>query len=111
DSRLLGTKRHVATSQELLVARGRGDGRTVIFVPEVKAGTCSGITLLHVRFAERLPAEVMRGVLQGYDHRHDRLVDWVTETEGEFDETPLGDLPVDVALIDPISDTADGWRS
>ena len=26
----------------------------------------------------------MRGVLQGYDRRYDRLVDWVTETEGTF---------------------------
>jgi len=110
DSRLVGTKRRVATSQELLVARGRNDGRTVVFVPEVKAGVCTGITLLHVRFAERLAADVMRGVLQGYDHRYDRLVDWVSETEGDFDESRLAELAVDIALIDPISDTADLWR-
>ena len=36
----------------------------------------------------------MRGVLQGYDNRYDRLVDWVTETEGEFDESKLAELPV-----------------
>ena len=30
----------------------------------------------------------MRGVLQGYDRRYDRLVDWVTETEGAFDDRP-----------------------
>jgi len=111
DARLVGTKRRVATSQELLVARGRNDGRTVIFVPEVKAGTCTGITLLHVRFAERLSVDDMRGALQGYDHRYDRLVDWVSETEGDFDESRLAELPVDVALIDPISDTADLWRA
>ena len=110
DARLVGTKRRVATSQEVLVGRGRGDGRTLIFVPEVKAGTCTGITLLHVRFAERLTADQMRGVLQGYDHRYDRLVDWVSETEGQFDDARLAELPVDVALIEPISDTADLWR-
>jgi glucosamine--fructose-6-phosphate aminotransferase (isomerizing) len=111
DSRLLGTKHRVAASQELLVGRGRRDGRTVIFVPEVKAGVCTGITLLHVRLADRLPVDVMRGVLQGYDHRYDRLVDWVSETEGDFDESRLGGLPVDVLLIAPISETADLWRS
>jgi len=52
----------------------------------------------------------MRGVLQGYDRRYDRLVDWVTETEGSFDESPLGELAVARLLIDPISDAADHWR-
>ena len=53
----------------------------------------------------------MRGVLVGYDRRYDRLVDWVTETEGAFDDRLLGELPVDELLIEPISDTADHWRS
>ena len=111
DARLLGTKRRVASDRELLVARGRRDGRIVIFVPEVKADTCTGITLLHVRLHDRLPADTMRGVLQGYDHRFDRLVDWVSETEGEFDQSKLGELSVADLLIAPISETADLWRS
>ena len=53
----------------------------------------------------------MRGVLQGYDRRYDRLVDWVTETEGTFDDRLLAELPVDELLIEPISDAADHWRS
>ena len=111
DSRLVGTKHRVADAREVLVARGRRDGRIVIFVPEVKAATCTGITLLHVRLHDHLAADVMRGVLQGYDHRFDRLVDWVSETEGDFDETRLGELPVADLLIAPISETADLWRS
>jgi glucosamine--fructose-6-phosphate aminotransferase (isomerizing) len=111
NAQLLGTKRRVASDREVLVARGRSDGRTVIFVPEVKGGTCTGITLLHVRFHEFLPAAVMRGVLQGYDHRYDRLVDWVSETEGTFRDDRLADLPVADLLILPISETADHWRS
>jgi glucosamine--fructose-6-phosphate aminotransferase (isomerizing) len=110
NSQLLGTKRSVASEKEVLVARGRSDGRTLIFVPEVKGGSCTGITLLHVRFHERLPAATMRGVLQGYDRRYDRLVDWVTETEGTFRDDLLADLPVADLLILPISDTADHWR-
>ena len=111
NAHLVGTKRRVASDKEVLVARGRSDGRTVVFVPEVKGGTCTGITLLHVRFHDRLPVPVMRGVLQGYDHRYDRLIDWVTETEGTFRDDRLADLPVADLLILPISETADHWRS
>jgi glucosamine--fructose-6-phosphate aminotransferase (isomerizing) len=107
---LRGTKHRVASEREVLVAIGRSDGRTLAFVPEVKSGETTGITLLHLAFHDRLPADVMRGVLQGYDRRYDRLVDWVTETEGSFDESLLGDLPVADLLIQPISDTADHWR-
>ncbi|WP_116999296.1 SIS domain-containing protein [Desertimonas flava] len=108
---LSGTKRNVASQREILVARGRSDGRTVIFVPEVKSGVTTGITLLHVRFHERLDAATMRGALQGYDRRYDRLVDWVTETEQEFDDSRLADLDVADLLIAPISETADLWRT
>jgi glucosamine--fructose-6-phosphate aminotransferase (isomerizing) len=80
-------------------------------VPEVKAGTTTGITLLHVRLHERLDAAVMRGVLQGYDNRYARLVDWVSETEATFDESRLSQLSVADALIEPISDAAELWRS
>ena len=107
---LRGTKHRVASEREVLVAIGRSDGRTLAFVPEVKGGETTGITLLHLAFHDRLPADVMRGVLQGYDRRYDRLVDWVTETEGSFDESLLGELPVAELLIQPISDSADHWR-
>ncbi|MDX2380427.1 MAG: SIS domain-containing protein [Acidimicrobiia bacterium] len=107
---LQGTKRRVASEREVLVATGRSDGRKVIFVPEVKSGETTGITLLHVVLHDRLPADEMRGVLQGYDGRYDRLVDWVTETEGAFDDSRLGELSVEELLIGPISDTADHWR-
>ncbi len=110
NSSLLGTKRRVANEREVLVARGRGDGRTVIFVPEVKSGQTVGITLMHVRFHDRLPAPAMRTVLQGYDRRYDRLVDWVSETEGEMRDDLLGEIPVADLLILPISDMADRWR-
>lgn len=109
-SDLRGTKHRVASEREVLVATGRSDGRTVIFVPEVKSGETTGITLLQVAFHDVLPAAVMRGVLQGYDRRYDRLVDWVTETEGSFDDAPLGELSVTALLVEPISDAAEHWR-
>ncbi len=111
NANLVGTKRRVAMDREVLVARGRSDGRTVMFVPEVKSGVCTGITLLHVQFHEHLPAGVMRGVLQGYDRRYDRLVDWVSETEGAFRDDRLSELTVADLLISPISEVADHWRT
>jgi glucosamine--fructose-6-phosphate aminotransferase (isomerizing) len=111
NANLVGTKRRVAMDREVLVARGRSDGRTVMFVPEVKSGVCTGITLLHVQFHEHLPAGVMRGVLQGYDRRYDRLVDWVSETEGVFRDDRLSELTVADLLISPISEVADHWRT
>lgn len=111
NSSLMGTKRRVAAEQQLLIARGRKDGRTVIFVPEVKGSTTVGITLLHVTFRDRVSPSIARQVLQGYDRRYDRLVDWVTETEGSFREDRLGEVSIADLLILPVSDSADNWRS
>jgi len=108
---LRGTKHRVASEREVLVARGRSDGRTVILVPEVKSGEATGLTLLHVAFHDHCEPAVMRSVLQGYDRRYDRLVDWVSETEGTFDDSLLGTVPVVELLIGPISQTADHWRT
>ena len=108
---LRGTKRRVAMSQEVLVARGRRDSRTVILIPETKGSETTGITLLHVLFHDRLPAGVMKQVLQGYDNRFERLVDAVTETEASFREDRLAEVSVSDALILPITSTADMWRA
>ncbi len=108
---LRGTKHRVASERDVLVGSGRSDGRTLIFVPEVKGGQTTGLTLLHVRFHDTVPADVMRGVLQGYDRRYDRLVDTVTETEGSFDESRLGEITVQQLLIGPVVDTAELFRS
>ena len=108
---LQGTKRRVAMERELLVARGRHDGRTVLMVPEAKGSQCTGITLVHVLFVEQLPAPVARAVLQGWDRRYDRLVDWVTETEGGFRDDLLAEIPVADLLTIPVSDLAERWRS
>ncbi len=109
DAQLKGTKRQVALHRELIVARGRADGRSIVMIPEVKASQCTGLTLLHVRFHEFLPPGVLRGVLQGYDNRYDRLVDWVSETEGSFRDDLLGSVPVVDLLTVPISEIADRW--
>src|SRR5881409_2263455 len=67
---LRGTKHRVATEREVTVGRGRADGRTFVIVPEVKGNTTTGLTLLHARFHDRLPADRARRVLQGYRGRY-----------------------------------------
>ncbi len=108
---LRGTKHRVASEREVLVARGRRDGRPIVIVPEVKDGEATGITLLHVRFADRLPEATARGVLQGYRNRYAVLRDAVQETEPTFREDLLAGIPVDVLLTEPINQLADRWRT
>jgi glucosamine--fructose-6-phosphate aminotransferase (isomerizing) len=108
---LQGTKRRVANEREVLVAKGRRDGRPIVIVPEVKDGESTGITLLHVRFADELSEGTARGVLQGYRNRYDVLRDAVRETEPTFREDVLADIPVDVLLTEPINQLADRWRT
>jgi glucosamine--fructose-6-phosphate aminotransferase (isomerizing) len=108
---LRGTKHRVAYERQVLVGRGRGDRRPIVIVPEVKDGEATGITLLHVRFADRLPVPTARGVLQGYRNRYAVLRDAVLETEPTFREDLLAEIPVDVLLTEPINQLADRWRA
>ncbi|MGH9113419.1 MAG: SIS domain-containing protein, partial [Acidimicrobiales bacterium] len=108
---LRGTKHRVATEREVLLAKGRRDGRPLVIVPEVKDGEATGITLLHVRFARRLPVATARGVLQGYRNRYAVLRDAVLETEPTFREDLLAGIDVDVLLTEPINQLADRWRT
>jgi glucosamine--fructose-6-phosphate aminotransferase (isomerizing) len=101
----------VATERDLLVARGRSDGRPIVIVPEVKDNQTTGITLLHVRFADELPVVAVRGVLQGYRNRYAALKDAVTETEPTFREDLLTDIPVADLLTSSVNSLADRWRT
>ncbi|MCB1013550.1 MAG: SIS domain-containing protein [Acidimicrobiales bacterium] len=111
DPALRGTKNRVATDREVLVAKGRRDGRTLVIVPEIKDNQATGLTLLHVRFADRLPVATIRAVLQGYRGRFAALRDSVTETEPTFREDLLGDLDVVTLLTEPVTDLAERWRA
>ncbi|MCH7788310.1 MAG: SIS domain-containing protein [Acidobacteria bacterium] len=110
-SQLRGTKHRVATDGEVLVGLGRSDGRSLIFVPEVKDSISVGLTLLHVRFHEELSADVLRGVLQGYHQRYAALRDAVMETEPTFRDDLLGThSPLDLLTL-PVPALADRWRA
>jgi glutamine---fructose-6-phosphate transaminase (isomerizing) len=109
DHRLRGTKQRVAAERQVLAARGRGDGRSFVLVPQVKGDHVTGLVLLHVELRDRLPATRMRRVLEGYRGRLAELRSAVTETEPAFDESLLGELPVSRLLTEPIEVLADHW--
>ena len=108
---LRGTKHRVATERTVLLARGRSDGRTVVIVPEVKENHTTGLALLHVRLADRLPLATLRAVLHGYRGRYQALKDAVTETEPTFRDDLLVGLPLVDVMTEPIYDLAEHWRS
>jgi glucosamine--fructose-6-phosphate aminotransferase (isomerizing) len=110
DPRLLGSKHRAADEREVTVVRGASDGRTVILVPEVKGTQVVGMTLLHVRFHERLPWEAAKRVLTGYRTRYSALADAVTETEPVFEDLRLGDEPILELLTQPVYELATRWR-
>lgn len=110
DPELRGTKRRVAGQRRLLVARGASDDRHVIIAPELEGGRVAGLTLLHVRFRERLTARAVRGVLRGYRDRYDTLRDVVTETQPEFREEVFEKIAVTDLLTAPIQALAEHWR-
>jgi glucosamine--fructose-6-phosphate aminotransferase (isomerizing) len=107
---LRGTKRMVALERQLLAARGRNDGRTVILVPEVDGGRVVGLSLLHVRYRARASAAALRGVLGGYRRRYAALRDAIMETEPTFREDLLETVDVAALLCEPVHLLADRWR-
>jgi glucosamine--fructose-6-phosphate aminotransferase (isomerizing) len=109
DPRLRGTKHRAAFEREVTVARG-SDGRTLVIVPEVKDNRVTGITLLHTRFHDRLPADDARRVLTGYRGRYGAIVDAVTEHEPNFDDSRLGELSLFDLLERPVHVLAEHWR-
>jgi glucosamine--fructose-6-phosphate aminotransferase (isomerizing) len=109
DNRLLGTKRRAAEEREVTVARGASDGRTVIMVPELWGLRVTGMTLLHVKFEEYLPAEAAREVLAGYRTRYGALRDAVTEVDPAFDESRLAEIPIVDLLTEPVYALARRW--
>ncbi|MEX2587305.1 MAG: SIS domain-containing protein [Actinomycetota bacterium] len=111
DPRLRGTKRAALEKAEVEVTIGRSDNRPVILIPERKGDEAQGLTLLHVKFVDRLPAVVAREVLAGYKSaRLEALIAAVTETEEQFSEERLGELAMPELLVEPVLSLAEKWR-
>jgi glucosamine--fructose-6-phosphate aminotransferase (isomerizing) len=108
---LRGTKHRVAAEREVTVFRGRADGRTLIAVPEVKGNQTTGLTLLHVRFVDRLGPDIARRVLENYRDRYAAIADFVAETEPAMRDEVLAEIDVVDLLTVPILQLAERWRS
>ncbi|MEZ5144758.1 MAG: SIS domain-containing protein [Acidimicrobiales bacterium] len=108
---LRGTKHRVASERQVVLAKGRSDGRTVLLVPEVKDSQPTGLTLLHVTLRDDLSLPALRTVLQGYRDRYQALKDQVTETEPTFRDDVLVTIPIVELMTAPIYDLAEHWRS
>jgi glutamine---fructose-6-phosphate transaminase (isomerizing) len=108
---LRGSKHRAAAEREVTVVRGRADGRMMIFVPEVKGNQTTGLTLLHVRFHERLSGAAARRVLEGYRDRYQAIADQVTETEPVMRDDVLGTIDFVDLLTEPVVRLADSWRA
>jgi glucosamine--fructose-6-phosphate aminotransferase (isomerizing) len=106
---LRGTKHRVASEREVTVGIG-SDRRTLIFVPEVKGVQTTGITLLHVKFLDRLPADAARRVLEGYRDRYRAIADQVTEVEPVMRDDVLGRISLIELLTEPVVRLADHWK-
>ncbi|MFP3905932.1 MAG: SIS domain-containing protein [Acidimicrobiales bacterium] len=111
DPVLRGTKHQVAREREVFVNLGRSDGRITVLVPEVKGNLATGVTLLHVRLAEHLPATTARTVMSAYRGRYPALRSAVMETEPVFRDDVLAEVSVLDLLTAPIQTLADRWRS
>ena len=107
---LRGTKHRVATEREVTVGARSSDERTLIFVPEVKGTQTTGITLLHVRFLDRLAADAARRVLEGYRDRYQAIADQVTEFEPVMRDDVLGRIGLVELLTEPVVRLADYWK-
>jgi glucosamine--fructose-6-phosphate aminotransferase (isomerizing) len=108
---LRGTKHRAASEREVTIVRGRADGRPVVIIPEMKANQTTGLTLLHVRFHDRLPAETARRVLEGYRDRYEAIADQVTEVEPIMRDDVLATIDLLELLTEPVVRLADRWKS
>ena len=76
----------------------------------MKGAQTTGITLLHVRFLDRLPADAARRVLEGYRDRYQAIADQVTEIEPVMRDDVLGRIGLVELLTEPVVRLADHWK-
>ena len=111
DPKLRGSKHLVALQQDVMITRGRHDGRTIIVIPEVKDKQSVGLTLIHVQLREYLPEQAARQVLEGYKQKYSRISDYITEIEPTFRSDILATIKVEDLLLKPVENLAEFWRT
>ena len=76
----------------------------------MKGAQTTGITLLHVRFRDRLRRAAARRVLEGYRDRYQAIADQVTEIEPVMRDDVLGRIGLVELLTEPVVRLADHWK-
>lgn len=107
DPTLRGTKRQAAVEQQVIMTRGRKDGRLVMLVPEVTEGRTVGLLLVHVELPETVPAETALRSLRAFRHRHEEIVAAVTEVVPTFPVDALSSLRLETVLTGPVPEVAE----
>jgi len=108
DHTLRGTKRQAAVEQQVIMTRGRKDGRLVMLVPEVTEGRTVGLLLLHVGLPGTAPdGDTALRSLRAFRHRHEEIVAAVTEVVPTFPVSALGALPLEDVLTGPVPEVAE----
>ncbi len=64
-----------------------------------------------MRFADRLPAETARRVLEGYRDRYNAIADQVTEVEPVMRDDVLATIDMVELLTEPVVRLADRWKT
>lgn len=103
---LTGTKKLAVDDGTVRLERGRRDGRVVLIVPEMSGHRVSGLSLLHLELAGRVPAEALLASLEHSGSRLAELRAAVTELDHPFDITELAALAVETTLLDPVDRVA-----
>lgn len=105
---LVGSKRLAAETGEVLLIRGRSDGRVVIVVPEPAYGEPGSrrVSVVHVELRPQVPPATIVAVLQHMGGRWRELLAAITETEPNFDERDIGAVGVTDLLFGPIDEVA-----
>jgi glucosamine--fructose-6-phosphate aminotransferase (isomerizing) len=107
DPTLRGTKRQAAVEQQVLMTRGRKDGRLVMLVPEVTEGRTVGLLLLHVGLPETVVPDVALRSLRAFRHRHEEIVAAVTEVVPTFPVDALATIRLEDVLTGPVPRVAE----
>jgi glucosamine--fructose-6-phosphate aminotransferase (isomerizing) len=107
---LTGQKRLAVEQQLPVLTRGHADGRTVVIVPELVAGTPRGIGLVHVDLLAAAPPERVRRAVEAAGTRAAEIVAAVTELSPRFPLDEVWELPPEVAVLAPVENVVRALR-
>ncbi|HEY4002353.1 MAG TPA: SIS domain-containing protein [Candidatus Xenobia bacterium] len=101
---LTGAKQWVVRQRSAYVGVGRSDGRPIVILPLYHKGTCDGLLLLHIEFADALPQPARRKLMQQQHNRYDAWRALVTEANVPWRDDWLDRFTVQELVTSPVED-------